>query len=307
MFISLIRYGRLTNRLFLLAHLIALAKECQQTLLDLSLLEYSYPFCSSGEQTSPPVFIVSSRVIRRIYIFLYPFVIKLCHLYEIIQERFPFLKSYCEVVSFSSSFPEHLAQDPLLARTLVVKSLDTLATSGTLSLRHKLYIFCDWYVRAPLTFQKHRAYTLHRLQPSLDIVKHSLELVRTLVSTSDLLIGIVIRREDYKTFAGGKYFFNMLSYRVIADRCCVLFPGKNLKFFLCSVSLESMDAMKGLNFFYRPFFPIDNLQVLSLCHYIISPPSTYAMWASLVGDVPLYLVSDPSHLFTLDDFSVQRF
>lgn len=307
MFISLIRYGRLTNRLFLLAHMIALAKECNQGLIDLSLLEYRYPFDSSNVETQPPVFIVSPQYIGRIYIVLYPFVIKFCRLYVILQQHLPFLKTFCEVVSFASSFPERFPEDPQQARQAVVKSLDILAASGKLSQKRKLFLFCDWYVRAPATFQKHRIYSLRRLQPSSEIIQTSSKLAKSLISKADLLIGIVIRREDYKGYAGGKYFFSMHSYRTIADRCGVLFPAKNIKYFLCSVSIETMGAMKGLDYFYRPFYPIENLQVLSSCDYILSPPSTYAMWASLVGDVPLCLISDPSYPFTLDDFAVQTF
>lgn len=307
MFISLIRYGRLTNRLFLLAHLIALAKECNQGLIDLSLLEYLYPLDSSNANMQPPLIIASPRYIGRIYIFLYPFIIKFCHLYFILQQRVPFLKSFCEVVSFASSFPEHLSADHQQARYAVVKSLDGLAAAGKLSQKRKLFLFCDWYVRSPAIFQKHRDYTLKRLQPSSAIIQESSKLANSLISSSDLLIGIVIRREDYKDYAGGKFFFSMYSYRSIADRCCDLFPDKGIKFFLCSVTNEPMDAMSGLDYFYRPFYPIENLQVLSSCDYILSPPSTYAMWASLVGDVPLCMISDPSCTFTLDDFAVQKF
>ena len=306
MFISLIRYGRLTNRLFLLAHLIALAKECNQNLFDLSLMEYCFPFNSQYTLTNTSVNIVSSRLFSRFYIPLYPLVIKLCHIYSIFQHRLPFLKSFCEVVSFASSFPENLPEDSQQARHAVVKSLDSLAASGILSSTFKLYIFCDWYVRAPAVFQKHRLYSLRCLQPSPEIVQKSAELVDMLICNSDLLIGIVIRREDYQSYAGGRFFFPMLAYREIADRFCALFHGKSIKFFFCSVSHESMDCMEGLDYFYRPFYPIENLQVLSSCHYILSPPSTYAMWASLVGNVPLYLTSDPSFPFTIDDFKVQK-
>jgi hypothetical protein len=258
-------------------------------LLDFSLLEYSYPLDTFHART-PPLFIASSRLTIRLYIFFYSLVIKICKSYFILQDYLPFLKSFCEVVSFSSPIP---------------KDLDSLAVSGYLSKSNKLYLFCDWFVRAPMILQKHKLYCISCLQPAPRLIKSSSSLVNSLLSDVDLLIGIVIRREDYKQYAGGRYFYSMPLYRSIADRCVQLFSSKTLRFFFCSVDQESMQVMQGLDFFYRPGCPLGNLYVLSSCHFLISPPSTYAMWASFIGDVPLYTISNPLFSFTLSDFYVQ--
>lgn len=291
MFISLIRYGRLTNRLFYLARLIALSKECNQVLLDFSLLEYSYALADPSAST-PPAFIVASPLFNRLYIFFYLPVIKACHFYFILQDYIPFLKNFCEVVSFLSP---------------TTKNLDALAASGYLSKSNKLYFFCDWFIVAPKILQKHKSYCISCLRPASSLIMSSSDLVISLLSGTDLLIGIVIRREDYKNHASGRYFYSMHVYRSIADRCLQLFSGKSLRFFFCSVDQECMKVMNGLDFFYRPGCPLGNLYVLSSCHFLVSPPSTYAMWASFVGDVPLCIIPNPSFEFDLSDFCVQSY
>ena len=190
MFISLIRYGRLTNRLFYLSRLIALSKECNQALLDFSLLEYSYALDDISART-PPVFIAASPLFNKLYIFFYLPVIKICHFYFILQDYIPFLKGFCEVVSFHSP---------------ITKDLDALAASGYLSKSKKIYLFCDWFIIAPKILQKHKSYCISCLRPASSLTKSSSSLIISLLSGVDLLIGVVIRREDYREFAGGRYF-----------------------------------------------------------------------------------------------------
>lgn len=44
------------------------------------------------------------------------------------------------------------------------------------------------------------------------------------------------------------------------------------------------------------------MYLLARCDYIIDPPSTYTMWASFYGNVPLYMITDPTQSILLDSF-----
>jgi len=51
---------------------------------------------------------------------------------------------------------------------------------------------------------------------------------------------------------------------------------------------------------------IEDLYTLASCDYIIGPPSTFTMWASFYGRVPLYKIIDRNKLQEIDDFTYFR-
>jgi len=42
---------------------------------------------------------------------------------------------------------------------------------------------------------------------------------------------------------------------------------------------------------------------LSKCDYLLGPPSTFSMWASFIGDVPLRLIKGAEENIQMDQFS----
>lgn len=52
---------------------------------------------------------------------------------------------------------------------------------------------------------------------------------------------------------------------------------------------------------------IEDLYALSKCDYIFGPPSTFSMWASFYGEVPLKFFETTNEKFSLNDFSVIRY
>jgi len=79
---------------------------------------------------------------------------------------------------------------------------------------------------------------------------------------------------------------------------------RNIRF-LC-VSNEQVDKnnYQGLDVVTGPEDPVGDLFALASCDYIIGPPSTFSIFASYFGDVPLYVINEPSDLFQLDSFTV---
>ncbi|HAX17707.1 MAG TPA: hypothetical protein DCY00_03825 [Actinobacteria bacterium] len=47
---------------------------------------------------------------------------------------------------------------------------------------------------------------------------------------------------------------------------------------------------------------IEDLYSLALCDYIFGPPSTFSMWASFYGEVPLRFITNPDTDLSLDKF-----
>jgi hypothetical protein len=285
------RYGRLCNRLFLLAHIIAVARDNDHFLLDFSLGEYLQYF------DAPPVAsriyfignLSNSWLSSFISVFFFTLAFYFTRTFLLLQKLAPFLKYFIEVIPPS---PEDYFR------------IDSRFWKRKFSRKCKIFIFHEWTTRAPIDLKNHFNEVLSILKPKSSYLLNVNQQVAKLRHNSDYLIGIVIRREDYISYLNGRYYFSLENYRTIADNLLRLLPSSNVKFFFCSVTSENLDAFAGLEYFYRYAAPIENLYLLSNCDLLVSPPSTYAMWASLVGRVPLYLVHTPSADFSLDNFRI---
>ncbi len=132
------------------------------------------------------------------------------------------------------------------------------------------------------------------------------ELVGELHRRYDVVIGLHMRRGDYDRFLGGKYLFPPTAYRRIAEAAKALFPERSVCFLVCSDE-DIPDIVRAAGDVYAgPADAVTDLYCLASCDYLIGPPSTYSMWASYYGDVPLLVLEHPDDAVRLDRFSVVR-
>ena len=119
------------------------------------------------------------------------------------------------------------------------------------------------------------------------------------------IIGVHIRRGDYKTFAEGKYYYDDDIYIKYMNQLLQLYHNKKVIFFISSN--ESFNEFKYKDFnILRTDSPTDihDLYALSLCHRIIGPLSTFSRWASFIGNVPLCFIEPAQTIIQDKDFSV---
>lgn len=123
----------------------------------------------------------------------------------------------------------------------------------------------------------------------------------------DYVVGVHIRRKDYREWLQGKYFYDFCVYQD-----CILSINKSISnavYVLFSDDEIPEDMYKlPLNFYkIEVSSEINDLLFLSMCDYIIGPPSTYSGWASFYGNVPKYTIFSASELkygIELSDFGV---
>ena len=80
---------------------------------------------------------------------------------------------------------------------------------------------------------------------------------------------------------------------------------KKLKigFFIATDEDQYVNDSYDIDCLIRVGHPIENLYSLSLCDFLIGPPSSYISWASLYGKRPLYTIFEsPSNQETLYSF-----
>lgn len=123
---------------------------------------------------------------------------------------------------------------------------------------------------------------------------------------ADVIVGIHIRKGDYKEWQDGKYYYEDDTYESLLTQMEHLLAPRKIKFFIATNGKVS-DVITSKHEVFR----INNgnmahdLYGLSKCDYIMGPPSTFSKWAALVGNVPLYHIYDSKKPITLNDFSVQ--
>ena len=122
-----------------------------------------------------------------------------------------------------------------------------------------------------------------------------------------VIIGVHIRRGDYKTYKNGIYYYDDEVYARVMNELEGFFTsqGKTVTFFLCSnepigdkLSRNYNVIDLGTNDF------IADLYALSCTDYLIGPPSTFSQWASFTGKVPLKFIENKFDKIEIADFSV---
>lgn len=106
----------------------------------------------------------------------------------------------------------------------------------------------------------------------------------------DVLVGVHVRQGDYQTFGNGLSFFTSEEYARVMRRVVGLFPGRRVRFLVCSN--ENQDGhFRDLNVHFGPGDTVGDLYALSCCDYLVGPPSTFTQWASFYGRVPRYVMA----------------
>ena len=123
------------------------------------------------------------------------------------------------------------------------------------------------------------------------------------------LIGVHIRRGDYKEWRKGKLYFSDEVYANFMQMCINVF-GASVNF-VC-VSNETINVeyflSVGLPVIGVSGTPQEDVCTLSLCDYILGPTSTFTWWAAFMGDKCRFEITDPSDVISKEGFvKVRRF
>jgi len=126
--------------------------------------------------------------------------------------------------------------------------------------------------------------------------------------TNETMIGVHIRRGDYKTFENGKYFYTLQHYINIMLKLVSLFKNSKVRFLICSNEKYQAQDFGALQHQVTLALNHELLDLYSLakCHYIIGPPSTYSMWASFYGNVPLCLLHEAERDISFQEFKISK-
>lgn len=279
--------GQLGNRLFLLANFVAFSAEHGISISGLGFDD----FANSFEGTRRDIFsrhprqdnFTPPRIVRRA---LYSGVYRLASLAS--RFRLPGVATV--------SLPDIWAD-----------AVDMSDAAFLHRVRRSRLLFTDgWLFHDRPALARHKSTIRRFLCPRPSLLRRSERVVEAARRSGDVLVGVHIRRGDYASFLGGKYFYDLSDYVRWVEQAKELFPNKRASF-LVSSDEDTRSAFAGNDdVFYCEGHPVADLYALALCDFLVGPPSTFSMWASYYGSVPLFMTSDRDSRLDLAGFSVAR-
>lgn len=152
-----------------------------------------------------------------------------------------------------------------------------------------------------------RAMALALFRPTDAVLRRVGAAFEGLHTMGSILLGVHVRRGDYRFFGEGRYFYSdedylsfMLQIQEQVNRM-----GYSLSCLLCSDEPINVPFFQGVDVHCIPqSSSMDDLYALSCCDLIVGPPSTFSQWASYYGQVPLKLVWDKTAPINVTEFGL---
>jgi hypothetical protein len=143
-----------------------------------------------------------------------------------------------------------------------------------------------------------------QLRPESGLRKRTAAFTGGLRQRYTTLLGLHIRRGDFKSFENGRFYFSDYEYRIVLDRFFKLFNAdvNNTAVIICSDEPVDLQHFSPYSVFaeQRPYS--DDFFILCACDYIIGPRSIFTTMANYFGDNRLYQLFDVNKAFSEDDF-----
>ena len=263
-------YGRIGNRLYLGAHLIAWAQRCNAVLIHTGFHDFEHHF-EGTYQDALIRFPEPSQPIR------FPRIPKRLASQAIGRLSVRYLRS--STTSFQTIDLQPDAPD------IAKESFWNLLTTKPITfIRGFVYNnTCTHIVDSYKVIRDHYR-PRNSYRPSID------EPINRLRADSDLVLGIVIRHGDFKSWQGGKFYFSTQEYVQLMDTCVEYLPDKNIGFFIASDEDQDPDHFEAHQHFFRSGHPIENLYTLAACDGMIAAESSFTGWSQYYGNVPTWHV-----------------
>ena len=175
-------------------------------------------------------------------------------------------------------------------------------------LDRRMIVVTGWYARWYDLFEKYKPEIKELFAFKQDV----LATARLKLGEGNAVrVGLHVRRGDYKTFKGGRFYYNDAQYVRVLKQFKALMPHTKLIFFVCGndpelnrgyFKKELEDEMCKVDF--PDGNPAEDMCLLSLCDWLIGAPSTFSLVAAMYREVPLYWIEDPEVPLTQDRFKL---
>ena len=172
--------------------------------------------------------------------------------------------------------------------------------------QHRHMLVKGWWIRYPDLFMKYRSDIIDLFSFLPHVREHVAERLQQ-SSASAVKLGVHIRRGDYKTWMGGRFFFDDQQYIQFIRHVSTLLAGKQVDVYICTNDFHLDKAkyrqeLAPLRVSFPAGSPAEDLCLLSECDYLIGPPSSYTLIASMYRNTPLCWMQGDLSVVTMQSF-----
>ena len=172
-------------------------------------------------------------------------------------------------------------------------------------LRKKLVFVHGWRFRNSALTEKFQAELIakYSILPELYEDNALYNQVLNLDRSTFNLVGVHVRKGDYRTWKNGIYFFEDAVYQTCMDSLSSELSnvsGKKTVFIVFSNESLHWQESDTIIHSKNPWY-VDQ-KIMSMCDYLMGPPSTFTLWASYLGKANYFHITDDSGVIKLDEF-----
>ncbi|MEQ9298911.1 MAG: alpha-1,2-fucosyltransferase [Cyclobacteriaceae bacterium] len=288
--------GRLANQMINHAHLVAFqaANAGKLEVINLAMGPFTSLFESfyQGEIPSVPLDIkranwfrkIMSKVVapREYKMSAYNQILRLLHLFGVVLPGFQSIK-----VGIAPGFLAYLPGQTFKQFDLSSDAVKSIVFGCKVSL------FAGWPIRSWKLFSLHQQSIRKAFQIKNVYADNANQFIKEKRKGHELVIGVLMRQDDYRTWKSGKYFFENEVYYQWMNEVIRIFYDQRVAFIIASDEKKDMVEFKAITAFLctgqavgSSHF-IESMAELSMCDYVMTPPSTFGVWAAFMGDVPI--------------------
>lgn len=167
------------------------------------------------------------------------------------------------------------------------------------------FIDC-WPVKDYELLYKHQETVRKTIRPKKEYWDAAEKIMAEERSCGVPIVGVHVRRTDYKEWMDGRYFYDVPTYVRYMRRISELMKGE-VAFVVCSdeeMAREDFEVPCRNLYISRNSFMVD-YSLLAQCDYTVGPPSTFRTTSSFLGNTPSFTLSAPDcELTSMEQFIV---
>jgi len=119
------------------------------------------------------------------------------------------------------------------------------------------------------------------------------------------IVGVHVRKGDYKDFYDGYYYYEDHEYTEFMRQMVGLLGDDTSFFFASNEKIDKTQFSEFRLFDAHCTKAVEDMYALSLCDYVMGPFSTFSGWASFYGQVPYYYFRRNARIAISDFQTVQ--
>ena len=197
-----------------------------------------------------------------------------------------------------------------LVRQISLRDWDTIFDLGDPTFLASLkprqcVLLVGWGFRDEMALTKHAQLSRDCFRPHERNQRNIDELISRARLDADVLIGVHVRHGIIHFANTRKYFYTAHRYGEMMDELIPMFPGKRVAFLICSDWPQDPNMFSRFAATFGTGDLIEDMYSLACCDYLIGPPSTFTMWASFYGKVPLNFILRNDQQMALRDFRLE--